>query len=189
MQYKVSQVKRFNQVIAEPALEQALQNIRIGEKKSDVEKIREIFRIAGKKDADTMKKNLLNGGYTFSGTFNKIRAEKYLHDYNGIVVLDYDDIPKELQMIKQKASQCRFSFAVFISTKGNGLKILVRSDNEAKYHNQAYAEVLGLYDTILDKESDYGGGTGVARLCYYSYDPELYYNPNADVFKTIFNKF
>ncbi len=182
---KVSIINGFNIVADNVELIEALRGIKCGLHYRTVKRIRCIFFHKGKESADRCKKANLPG-ITFGGTFVKTRSKENIERFNPINVLDYDNIhPLDLPLIKQKACECKYTLAAFISPKGNGLKILVRSDNSIEQYDQAYSQVAGFYDQILGSECDYTGGYGYERLCFYSYDPDLYYNSKAEIFKII----
>lgn len=107
---------------------------------------------------------------TFSGTFSK-RNSKNLQEKSGIICLDYDNV-KNLQEKKQELMQEKYTLAVFVSPSGNGLKQLIKVSKEGNHKKQ----FLALQEKYNDIDPS---GKDIARICFMSYDPELYYNPNA----------
>jgi hypothetical protein len=89
----------------------------------------------------------------------------------------------DLQNAKHLANQSEFTYASFISPSGNGLKILVKINSDKANHKEAFLEVQAHYETILKLEID-KSGKDVTRLCFYSWDENLYLNENASVFES-----
>jgi hypothetical protein len=82
------------------------------------------------------------------------------------------------------ANQSEFTFASFISPSGNGLKILVKINSDKADHKEAFLLVQAHYESILKLEID-KSGKDVTRLCFYSWDENLYLNENATTFVTL----
>jgi hypothetical protein len=109
---------------------------------------------------------------------------EFLTDYSKFIILDIDKLSAaDLQNAKHLANQSEFTFASFISPSGNGLKILVKINSEKANHKEAFLEVQAHYETILKLEID-KSGKDVTRLCFYSWDENLYLNENASVFES-----
>src|SRR5690606_39195613 len=90
----------------------------------------------------------------------------------------------KIKHVKKSAIKCLYSFAVFISPSGTGLKILVKVDTDKDMHDVAFEQVKNHYESLLGVDIDQSG-KDVSRLCFISYDPELYYNPESNEFKII----
>jgi hypothetical protein len=88
-----------------------------------------------------------------------------------------------LQNAKHLANQCEFTFASFISPSGNGLKILVKIDTPKAEHKEMFLKVQAHYESLLKLEID-KSGKDLTRLCFYSWDENLYLNENAKTFET-----
>lgn len=128
---------------------------------------------------------------TFSGTFKtldtKLEISDKLISHSGLIVLDFDHVTAHgeadqftfLEHEKEKLAASPFCFAVFISPSGTGLKMLCRVEGE---HLEAF---LGLEKHIADKfglEID-KSGKDITRRCFVSYDPDIYINEAAEIFK------
>jgi hypothetical protein len=74
-----------------------------------------------------------------------------------------------------------YTHAVFISPSGNGLKVLVKIPADAENHKR-YFEALNEHFS-----SEYFDVTSknISRVCYESYDKDLYYNEGSDVWDTL----
>jgi hypothetical protein len=94
--------------------------------------------------------------------------------------LDYDnvkDVSKVLQTIKDLAT----TRAAFKSPSGNGVKVFIKVDTEAKDHRRAWEAVRASYDLMTGVESD-EKVKDIPRLCFMSHDPDAYYNKSSSVF-------
>jgi hypothetical protein len=154
------------------SVEAALKRIQQGKSKTTVEEIRKTI---DKEKANKIKLNLPS--ICFSGKFGADRTDAQLIQHSGFIVLDFDNI-FELREKQTEIISNPFVYACWISPSGNGLKALVKIANGAKHreHFQALQEVFPEIDR---------SGINVSRVCYESYDTEIYINENAEVFKKI----
>lgn len=142
-----------------------------------------IEKIRGCEDKDTrneLKKSLPCA--TFSGTFNHRRQEKNIKSYSQLMVVDIDNLkPNELKRFKASLKEDPFIIC-FFESPSRGLKALVEVNSELEDHKgKAFPYVQEYFKDAhgitIDKS-----GKDVSRLCYVSYDPELYYTEDYDVF-------
>jgi hypothetical protein len=176
----VSVFHNFNEVSENLALPAVLEQIRDGRFKSRIETLRTLIQDDNKKEYDKQKKSL--PAFTPSATFEGGRKSEFLVRYSGIIILDLDNLPSdEVQAIKLNASQNPFTFACFISPSGNGLKILIRTDSKQAHHKQAFEQVKEYYEPLLKHPIDLSG-KDITRLCFFSWDDDLYENPNSQTF-------
>lgn len=129
---------------------------------------------------DELKKQL--PAVTWSGTFSK-RAAKNLLQYSGFICIDIDKLdPLQLQNIKEGLTKDQFSFCVFTSPSGNGLKVLIKVADTPDNHKDIFIAIesyfLAQYEITIDPS-----GKDVSRLCFLSYDEFLYHNPDSKVFE------
>ncbi len=177
----VTVFRKFTEIVKHSTLNECIEEIRNGSYKKQVEEIRKINTDKGKEEADKLKKNLL--GFTPSGIFKKNRRITDISEYNQCVILDFDDISAEyLQEAKNTAVLAPFTLAAFISPRGTGLKIIVKVNTELESHGLAFQQVADYYAQVLNEEVD-PSGKDCSRLCFMSYDPEAYYNSDAEVFQ------
>jgi len=151
----------------------ALARIKNGKSKDRITQLR------GCKDqleADEIKKKL--PAVTFSGIFHPTRSDGNQIVKSGFIVLDFDKLDN-LQEKKVELSSWEYSYAVWISPSGNGLKVLVKVSDPDKHrdHFRAIPERWPLVDRT---------GVNPSRLCFESYDPEIYINDKASVFTEVF---
>ena len=127
-------------------------------------------------EKDKTKRNVLKQSLPaicFSGVFSK-RLDSSLATHSGLICLDFDGYKSSKDMLqeKQRLSQDKFVFSVFISPSGNGLKVLVKipgiPDNHKKYFNSLEKHFNSPY---FDKTSK-----NISRVCYESYDPLIHIN-------------
>ena len=155
-------------------------DIKEGKYKEQVEAIRKLIADGQETEADKLKKQLL--AFTPSGTFENGRKAELLSQYSEYVILDLDDLnPVQLEEAKKIVALAPYTFAVFISPSGNGLKIIVAVSTKAEHHKIAFQQVSDYYAQALQVEVDQSG-KDVSRLCFMSYDPDCFRNINAEKF-------
>jgi hypothetical protein len=150
-----------------------LDRIRVGVNK---ELINDIRRIEDKTERNELKKQL--AAICFSGKFSR-RSDDSISEHSGFICLDFDGYESVDQMNhdKQLMSNDEYVFSVFISPSGNGLKVIVPINKDIDNHTR-YFDALKEYfkSPYFDKTS-----RNVSRVCYESYDPDIYINENASV--------
>jgi len=172
--------KNFIEVVEQQPITSILADIKNGKYKNGITYLRKSLA-ENKTDAyDKGKKSLL--AFTPSATFVGGRKLEFIKDYTGVLILDIDKLTQEqLKQTSIKANQCEYTFASFISPSGNGLKILVKVNSDKDLHKEAFLKVQAYYETLLNLQID-KSGKDITRLCFYSYDAELYLNEAATVF-------
>ena len=158
-------------------LEVILLRIKEGNSKELVEKIR--------KEKDKETRNLLKQelpAICFSGKFNK-REDKAIDVHSGIICLDFDDFKtkKDLKDKRLELKKDIHTRALFTSPSGNGLKALVCIPPDVENHKKYF---LSLQDYYNCEEFD-KSCKNISRVCYESYDPLLYYNPDSELYESI----
>lgn len=115
----------------------------------------------------------------FAGTFSK-REDKALLKHSGLIAVDFDHLGERLPELKARLTKDRFTFLLFISPSGDGLKLVVKIPDDINTHALSASALTDYYgDEKLDEFRD------VSRICFESYDPDIYYNPDSDVFTTL----
>ena len=178
----VSIFKNFNKVIDQQHISAILEQIKTGKYHINIESLRELLK-SGKIEAyNEQKKSLL--AFTPSASFEGGRKMEFLKEYSGLIILDIDKLPSDqLLSIKQIATNVAFTYSVFTSPSGNGLKIIVRINSSLQNHKLIFNQVKLYYESALNVLID-PSGKDITRLCFFSYDPDLYFNPNAEIFQT-----
>lgn len=123
--------------------------------------------------------------FTPSGKFIGGRKMEFLVDYSNYIILDIDKLQQEeLAKVNHSARQCEFTYACFISPSGNGLKILVKVSSTKNEHKETFLAIQDHYEKLLNLEID-KSGKDITRLCFYSWDENLFINENAKTFVTL----
>ena len=178
----------FYRVIAEMTEEEIVSTISNGTYRKTVEDVRRIFAEQGEKAANEKKIELPE--ITFSANYRGGRSNATLVKYLGYIVIDIDHQEQEtLARILALAKKCVHTRISFISPKGMGLKIVVRvcrTDGTLPetiqeiedFHHAAYHKIASFYAQLCGVEVD-TSGQDVSRTCLFSYDPDIYFNPDA----------
>ena len=178
----------FYRVIAEMTEEEIVSAISNGTYRETVEDVRRIFAEQGEKAANEKKIELPE--ITFSANYRGGRSNATLVKYLGYIVVDIDHQTQEaLARILALAKKCAHTRIAFISPKGMGLKIVVRvcrTDGTLPetiqeiedFHHAAYHKIASFYAQLCGVEVD-TSGQDVSRTCLFSYDPDIYFNPDA----------
>lgn len=150
----------------------------------DVDKILRLFQIKDdfniaemasldEEEYDRRKKELPVA--CFGGSFSE-RSKTGLIESSGFLTLDFDKMSlQELIDKRRELKNLPFTYAVFRSPSGKGLKALVRipkvaSDAEYKdYYRGVKSKIDGLDDS----------GKDISRACFWCYDPEIYIHKHA----------
>ena len=174
--------KNFNEVIEQKDILKILDDIKTGTYRNAITYLRKSLAEDKKEAAERAKKSL--PAFTPSATFKGGRKMEFLTAYNALVVLDIDKITKEkLVESKEKLKENQFVFAAFTSPSGNGLKVFVKVTTDKTEHKETFIKLQTYFENLLQLEID-KSGKDITRLCFFSYDPELYLNENATVFSS-----
>jgi hypothetical protein len=142
--------------------------IRDGKSKDIVEKIRSY---KDKNKRNEIKKDL--PAICFSGEFNK-RKDSSIINHSGLICLDFDNFENESKLKKRRKEleEDKYSMAVFTSPSGNGLKVIVKIPRDVDKHRTYFNSLQNYYDC------EYFDVTckNISRVCYESYDPNIYIN-------------
>ena len=142
--------------------------IKDGKSQELVEKIR---GYKDKNKRNEIKKDL--PAICFSGEFNK-RQDSSLVNHSGLICLDFDNFESDSKLKKRRKEleQDKYSFAVFTSPSGNGLKVIVKIPRDPDKHRNYFHALENYYDC------EYFDTTckNISRVCYESYDPKIHIN-------------
>lgn len=161
-------------------IQKVLEQIKTGLWKNKIDEIQYHIKNGNKSKAGYIKNGL--PAFTISATFKGGRKKENFDTYTNLLHLDYDHIDN-VKELKAKVIDIPYTYAAFISPSGNGLKVFVKSDNTFSTHEYAFNALGSHYDEIVGVDSD-RNVKDITRLCYVSYDPDLYLNESADVFMT-----
>ena len=172
--------KNFNEVIEHKTIPEILHEIKTGKYRPGITYLRKSLAENKLEAYEKAKKSL--PAFTPSGKFVGGRKMEFLEAYSNFIILDIDKLSQtDLQNAKHKANQSEYTYASFISPSGNGLKILVKVNSKKEDHKETFLAIQKHYETLLNHEID-KSGKDITRLCFYSFDDNLYHNEAAIVF-------
>jgi len=180
---KVTTFRGFSNVIGDIFLEDMLGRFQTGHYSTRIIQLRQL-RLEGRLDEYNKLKRELEA-FTPSGRFEGGRRMEFLVDYTYIMVLDFDKLSDdELERIREAIVGCNYTLACFVSPSGNGLKVLVQVSTGVEEHLKTFLALQLYYMALTGVKID-ASGKDVTRLCFVSYDPGLYYNPESEVFGAV----
>ncbi len=179
----VSIYKEFKKVGSDSELAEIIECIKNGDYKEDINSIRYAVHSEDLKTADEIKSKLV--GFTTSGTFGTARTKENITSYSKMICLDFDKLDhQELQEILTIIKICNYTYVSFISPSGNGIKVIVKVNCDADGHEEAYIQVAEHYKSITGIDYD-KKCKDITRLCFISYDEDIYVNKNSEIFNPI----
>lgn len=106
-----------------------------------------------------------------------------MKQHSGLVCIDLDHTGSRTAGIKEMLAQLPWVVAAFISISGEGVKVFVRVHDEdlKKGYAPVYAGVGAAVSRQVQHPYDVACRT-LTQPCFYSWDPEVYYNPGASEF-------
>jgi len=143
------------------------------------ELIEEIRSKETKTEKNELKKELPS--ICWSGTF-KNRSDIGLIEHSGLICLDFDGFksPESLQEWKEVTEGIEYTYASFISPSGEGLKVLVKIPKCDKDDHKKYFESL---ESFFDSPHFDVSSSNISRVCYESYDPDIYINEDSTLWE------
>lgn len=170
----------FNQPVENKSLILILNDIRKGKYRSEIEMLRNAILSGNHDEAEKLKKQL--PAFTPSGTFEGGRKAHLLKNYSGFVHLDFDKLSEQqLSDTFDLISKCPYTSGCFRSPGGKGLKVFVEVSTTAAHHDLAYKQVQDYYEQLTGIKCD-PKCKDITRLCFVSFDPDLYKNLNSEKF-------
>jgi hypothetical protein len=161
-------------------VEEIYNRIKTGTGGTDVliEKIRET---KDKEERNKYKKQLK--AILFAGEFSQ-RNDRSLDNHSGFMVTDFDEFESEdkLQEWKEKLLALDCVYMLFRSPSGNGLKAVIRIPKSTiEEHSLRHVA----FEKFIDCEYFDKVNKNVSRVCFESYDPDIYLNAYAKEFTDI----
>jgi hypothetical protein len=175
MEYKISVFKDLLKSKDVPYivdLEKIIQRIKVGKSITIIDKVR---NATNKKDADLIKQKL--PCILFAGEFSE-RNGNSLVNHSGLMCVDFDKYENDEVMLEHRAILERnpHFLLLFTSPSGKGIKGVVKIPEATK-------ETHPKYFTAFQKEFDFDywdkSCSNVDRVCYESYDPDIFVNYDA----------
>lgn len=157
-------------------LERALDRIKNGSKSKDL-----IEKIRASEDSE-QRTNLKNKlpCYVFAGEF-KERNSNGLVNHSGLCILDFDKFKNEedFKSVFTKLKLNKHVVSAFRSPSGNGIKALIRIP---KCDKNTHPKYFKQFDKVFKIENFDIITSNVDRVCFESYDPNIYINYDAEIF-------
>ena len=137
--------------------------------------IAEIRRETDKETASKLKTCL--PGITPSGIFSA-RKNGALVQHSGLLCADLDNLNGELLSAREKLLGSPYLYSLFTSPSGGGLKAFFRVPADGAKHRRSFRAVEKHVKELTGVQVN-ESCKDPARLCFVSYDPRTYYNPDA----------
>lgn len=163
-------------------LTEITENILNGKYETPVNLHRSALEAGDKETAEHIKKSL--SAFTVSATYQSLRRKGNMTGYNPLQILDIDNLdPADIPRLRQLINEAPYTVYSFLSPGGRGLKVIVYSavaiEMVADNHRVIYNTLKDWYADLLHVEID-ASGSDAGRLCFVSYDPDLYASPRFD---------
>lgn len=118
----------------------------------------------------------------FSGKFSS-RKDTAIQEHSGYAVIDLDHVP-DVSNLKQKIKLIPYVKSAFVSPSGDGIKVVVRIPKSIQYHRENYLAVSEDFSKAIGLDKKYVDTTSKneSRICFTSYDPDIYIAAHAKCF-------
>lgn len=164
------------------SIEKSYERIRQGYSKDLIERIR--------KETDKEKRNALKANLPsicFGGEFSQ-RSKEGLIKSSGYMVADYDDIKSkdEFKNIWNDLKNNPYTFLIFKSPSfgiSYGLKAVIKIPEDIDH--KKYTEIFKAFSNEFPSDYWDSSNSDISRVCYESYDPNLYLNKDAKVYDPV----
>ena len=118
-------------------------------------------------------------GVLWSGRFSERKASA-VEEHSGLLVMDLDDLKDaDIRTAREQLQTDKNVLACFLSPSGTGLKVLFRIPKVPSCHKNAWHAAAIHIKKLTGLDAD-SSGKDLARLCFVSNDPDLYFNPTAN---------
>ena len=138
--------------------------------KGQIEEIRK-FPIACKKKKLELPVIMWQGIFTH-------RADNGLRSLSSLMCVDIDHkTPEELSMLRTSLMREPWALSMFRSPSGDGLKVIVKTDNmDMAHYKNCYRQLEALFEERYGIKPD-NKCEAISQGCFASYDPDIYVNP------------
>ena len=93
--------------------------------------------------------------------------------------MDLDDLTDSaICTAREQLQTDQYVLAYFLSPSGTGLKVLFRTPKDRRFHKASWQAAANHIKKLTGLDAD-SSGKDLARLCFVSFDPNLYHNPAA----------
>lgn len=158
-------------------VKETFERIKKGESRVLIEKIRKAVIHNNEDLVKELKRELPS--ICFSGKF-KIRNSNSCLKHSGLICLDFDhyDMPELMKHDRDMLCADKYTFALFTSPSGNGMKVIVKIPESIENHKAHFKALQEYYNNDnFDKVT-----SDISRACFESFDPDIYINEDSEVF-------
>lgn len=160
-------------------LSEIIQLIRNSDYKKEIDLLRAYTAEGNSDEADKIKRKL--HAFTPAGVFEGARNGESLTEYSNVLHLDFDKLTQEqIDELKDSLKTHSSVLAFFVSPSGNGLKVFFKIDGSPAKHKQNMEKLFryakSKWSLPPDKQC-----IDLPRLCFMSYDPDAYFNADAEL--------
>lgn len=159
-------------------LEKVIQRIRQGKSKDIIDMVRSAVT---KDEADRIKNTL--PCILFAGEFSERNGES-LVKHSGLCVVDFDKYPDTKTMLShlELLKENPYFITLFISPSGKGIKGVIRIPESIK---QTHPRYFKAFQKKYEYEYFDISNSNIDRVCFESYDPNIYVNYDAEIFNPV----
>lgn len=118
---------------------------------------------------------------TLSGRFKEKHSIDDFIKHSGLIQVDFDKVTSPLD-VKAALIKDQFTYGCFISPSGTGVKVIVKISDEKELHQKAFDCLYRYYRETYGFEMD-RKCRDISRLCFLSYDPDLFVNEYSLIFE------
>lgn len=172
----------------------ALNSIRTGKYRTQIENIRRLYRLGKSAIAGYKSKKKQLSSFIFSGILFDTRFKFDICGYTSLIIADIDKL-ESVDSIKDKLKYDPHIIAAWLSPSGNGLKALLYLEYDKEYpyattwiyHEHCAFPQIEKYlrDTYAINIDP--SGADITRLCFVSYDPDIHMKKEFTPFKVSCN--
>ena len=178
---KITVFKDFSDTKSPKHVEYSIVLDKIKSPKEDFVSLIESIRLEKNEDKKKSLKNKLPC-ILFSGEFAE-RNDRSIVTHSGLAVVDFDHV-SDVSVLKDKLKLVDYVSSAFISPSGDGVKAVVCIPRSVDFHRENYEAMIEDLKGKINIPEKHFDKTSIneSRICYASYDPDLYYNSNPNCF-------
>ena len=161
-------------------LDKMLGRIKNGKSKDLVMELRGLVN-TNKEEYD--KKKTYLPAICFGGEFT-IRGKEHCKTPSGLMTLDYDKFPstKSMDETREQLKKNKHVVSIFYSPSFKGIKVLVRIPTT---NREDYSRYFKQFNRDFPNEHFDLNNSDISRVCFESYDPDIYINYKADTYDPV----
>jgi len=146
-----------------------------------IQKINKIRNSKDKDEVNSVKNSLI--AIMFNGVFAD-RSDNGLIEHSGMCILDFDKYPniEDMNLERKRLIEDKHTLMVFTSPSGIGLKVLIKVPKCDKLEHKRR---FNAYQKYINSDYFDEKNCNISRVCFESYDPEIYLNQDSEIFEDI----